>query len=101
MALVACIVQTTMELINRLCECFREGSRDASINMIQIPSWTVKATTDAKYWKGTVEEMFSDDVYTSSRLRVVQAYTDAVCIHLDKHYRSDKSLAIRRTQVNG
>ena len=89
MALVSCIVYSTMELLHMIAECYNRTRTN-----IKIQPWIVKATVNEEYWSGVVEEMFSDGKYTSSRLMVVEAYTDAVCDHMEKHHQN--YLGIRR-----
>ena len=92
MALVTCFVQTAAELFDMIFQCCREIHKS---NMT-IPKQIVQATVNDEYWRGVVREMFSDGVLTSTRLMVVDKYTDAVCCYHDKNHRPDTSRAIRR-----
>ena len=85
-AMIVCAIQTIMEVIQLTCECF-------SI----IPRRIVKATVDVVFWKGVIDEMFSDGIYSPSRLKVVDVYTRDTCRYFERRGQKDTAIAIRRT----
>ena len=93
-ALIVFAMQTIMEVVHMSLQCSRAGSDP------KIPKWIVKSTVDDNYWKGVIEEMFTDGHYTSSRLKVVDAYTKATSRHLERNSCSHTAEAIRRAHMD-
>jgi len=94
-ALIVFVIEAVIEVMNMPIQCCRVGRSDP-----KIPKWIVKSTVDDNYWKGVIEEMFADGKYTSSRLKVVDAYTKATSRHLERNSSPHNAEAIRRAHTD-
>ena len=92
-ALIVFAMQTAIEVVRMSIQRCRAGSDP------KIPKWIVKSTVDDNYWKGVINEMFTDGQYTSSRLKVVDAYTKATARYLEQNNHHSDAESVRRAHA--